>query len=185
MVLIKSATRAPCFLLGLVAGVWPSLPRGMARIRPTRDAYAVAAYSASGGGRQIWFASVLRFCTIAARWRGGTRRMHRRPRNRNTLKAMMGLQVRKSHLDSLALVTRFVELRRAHPCARYIARILMHVARNLSEGHIRSALGLEVTRAAIARAGATKNGSAVVDPAGCWSGACLRDRRRRCAPCRT
>jgi hypothetical protein len=28
----------------------------------------VAAHIASGGGRQIWFASVLRFSTIAARW---------------------------------------------------------------------------------------------------------------------
>ena len=62
----------------------------------------------------------------------------------HALKAMMGLEVGKSHFDSLALVARFAELRLPHPCARYITRILMHVPRNLPEGHIRNAFGLEM-----------------------------------------
>jgi hypothetical protein len=32
------------------------------------DIHATNATCLSGGGRQMWFASVLRFCAIAARW---------------------------------------------------------------------------------------------------------------------
>src|SRR6266699_6696686 len=42
--------------------------------------YAGTTFIAFGGGRQIWFASVLRFCTIAARWNSS--RAPERPRNR-------------------------------------------------------------------------------------------------------
>src|SRR6266571_4211092 len=69
----------------------------------------------------------------------------------HTLEAVVCLQVRKAHLDLLALVTGFGELRCTHQGARRIACVLMHVARDLSEGHIRGALGLERTWTAIAR----------------------------------
>src|SRR5437667_10564767 len=42
--------------------------------------YAGTTFIAFGGGRQIWFASVLRFCTIPARWNSS--RAPERPRNR-------------------------------------------------------------------------------------------------------
>jgi hypothetical protein len=44
----------------------------------------------------------------------------------------------------------------------------MHVARDLSEGNIWSALGLEQTRAAVARTRAIENGPVIVHPpSGC------------------
>src|SRR3954465_1904455 len=51
----------------------------------------------------------------------------RQPSQSHTLKAMMGLEVGKPHLDFLALVARFVELRRTHQCAGEIASILVGV----------------------------------------------------------
>src|SRR5258708_37586162 len=84
MVLIKSATRGLCFLLGLLTGVpshlaIPPAGDGMNSTDAT-EAYAGTTFIAFGGGRQIWFASVLRFCTIAARWNSS--RAPERPRNR-------------------------------------------------------------------------------------------------------
>src|SRR5262245_36378539 len=75
---------------------------------------------------------------------------------------MVRLQVRKAHLDLLALVTGFDELRCTHQGARRIPCVLMHVARDLSKGHIRSALGLERTWTAVAGARAINNGSTIV-----------------------
>jgi hypothetical protein len=80
----------------------------------------------------------------------------------HTLEAVVCLQVRKAHLDLLALVTGFGELRCTHQGARRIACVLMHVARDLSEGHIRGALGLERTWTAVAGARAINNGPTIV-----------------------
>ena len=80
----------------------------------------------------------------------------------HTLKTVVRLQVRKAHLDLLALVTGFGELRCVHQGARRIPCVLMYVARDLSERHVRSALGLERAWAAVAGAGAIKNGPAIV-----------------------
>src|SRR5260370_41669375 len=107
-----------------------------------------------GGGRQRWLASVLRFWTMAARWKlvactGKAAQPH-------TLEAVVCLQVPKAHLDLLALVTGFGELRCTHQGARRIACVLMHVARDLSEGHVRRALGLDRTWTAVAGARAIK-----------------------------
>ncbi len=44
------------------------------------DAQATHAAGMSGGGRQIWLARVLRFCTMAARWNSS--RAPERPRSR-------------------------------------------------------------------------------------------------------
>jgi len=77
------------------------------------------------------------------------------------------LQVRKAHLDLLALVTGFGELRCTHPGARRITCVLMHVARDLSEGHIRGALGLERTWTAVAGARAIKDSPAIMHRPGC------------------
>src|SRR3954471_13510215 len=63
----------------------------------------------------------------------------------HTLETVVRLYVRKAHLDLLALVTGSGELRRSHQGARRIACVLMHVARDFSEGRIRSARGLERT----------------------------------------
>ena len=85
----------------------------------------------------------------------------------HTLEAVLCLQVRKAHLDLLALVTGFGELRCTHQGARRIACVLMHVARDLSEGHIRGALGLERTWTAVAGARAINDSPAIVHRPGC------------------
>ena len=68
----------------------------------------------------------------------------------HTLEAVMGFEVRKSHLDLLALVARLFELRRTHEAAGMIAGILMDVACDLARGRVRTALRLEWTYAAVA-----------------------------------
>src|SRR5262252_3704848 len=80
----------------------------------------------------------------------------------HTLKTVVRLQVRKAHHDLLALVAGFDELRCTHQGARCIPCVLMHVARDLSKGHIRSALGLERTWTAVAGARAIKDGPTIV-----------------------
>jgi ribosomal protein L37AE/L43A len=50
----------------------------------------------------------------------------------HALETMVSLQVRKSHLDLLALIARLFELRRTHEAACVIAGILMNVARDLT-----------------------------------------------------
>src|SRR5271154_3353172 len=62
----------------------------------------------------------------------------------------MGFEVRKSHLDLLALVARLFELRRIHEAAGMISGILMDVAGDLARGRVRTALRLEWTCAAVA-----------------------------------
>lgn len=74
----------------------------------------------------------------------------RQPSQSHTLKAMMGLEVGKPHLDFLALVARFVELRRTHQCAGEIASILVDVTCDLAKEHLRTALLFESTCIAIA-----------------------------------
>ena len=66
----------------------------------------------------------------------------------------------------LALVTGCDELRCTHQGARRIPCVLMHVARDLSKGHIRSALGLERTWTAVAGARAINNGPTIVHRSG-------------------
>ena len=68
----------------------------------------------------------------------------------HALEAVMGFEVRKSHLDLLALVARLFELGRTHEAACMIAGILMDVACDLARERVRTALRLEWTRAAIA-----------------------------------
>jgi hypothetical protein len=63
----------------------------------------------------------------------------------HSLEAVMGLEVRKAHLDPFALVTRFVELRRAHQRSCLIAGILVYVTRDFSEGHISSNAAVQVS----------------------------------------
>ena len=53
----------------------------------------------------------------------------------HTLKTMVRLQVRKAHLDLLALVTGFDEPRRTHQGARCIPCVLMHVRKSSRYGH--------------------------------------------------
>src|SRR5262249_13028499 len=70
----------------------------------------------------------------------------------HALEAMMGLEVRKTHLELLAVVTRFFECRRAFKSTHMIASVLVDVARDYALRRVRAALGLERTRAAIAGA---------------------------------
>src|SRR5262249_35376467 len=74
----------------------------------------------------------------------------------HTLETVVCLQVRKTHLDLLALVAGFGELGCTDQGARRIPCVLMHVPRDLSKGHIRSALGLGRTCTAVAGARAIK-----------------------------
>jgi hypothetical protein len=91
MLLKKSAMVALGFLLEplMVSFDLGRLPiSGELYPRPTSDAtaltqpdaYATHKARAFGGGHQKWFASVLRFCTIAARWNSS--RAPKRPLNR-------------------------------------------------------------------------------------------------------
>jgi hypothetical protein len=59
------------------------------------------------------------------------------------LEAIVGLQVRKAHLDLLALVARFVELGSTHQGACMIAGILVEVARDLARGRVWTASRFE------------------------------------------
>ena len=77
----------------------------------------------------------------------------------------MGLQVRKAHLDFLALVARFDEAGRPHQRACLVAGIFMDVTGDFPEGHVRSALRLDWARAAVTGAREVKDRSAVMDPA--------------------
>src|SRR3954470_21338093 len=74
----------------------------------------------------------------------------RQPSQSHALKAMMGLEVGKSHLHFLALVARFVELRRTHQCAGEIAGILVDVTCDLAKEHLQTAFLFESTCIAIA-----------------------------------
>ena len=60
----------------------------------------------------------------------------------HTFEAVVSLQVRKAHLDFLPLITGFGKLRCTHQGTRRIACVLMHVARDLSKGHMGVHLGL-------------------------------------------
>src|SRR5215831_11706162 len=60
----------------------------------------------------------------------------------HTLETVVRLEVRKTHLDLLSLVAGFGELECTHQGARCIPCVFMHVARDLSKGHIGSAIGL-------------------------------------------
>ena len=50
----------------------------------------------------------------------------------HTLEAMVCLEVRKAHLDLLALIARFVELRGSHQRASVVAGILINVTRDFA-----------------------------------------------------
>ena len=50
----------------------------------------------------------------------------------HTLEAMVGLEMRKAHLNLLALIARFVELRSSHQRASVVASILIKVTRDFS-----------------------------------------------------
>ena len=50
----------------------------------------------------------------------------------HTLEAMVGLEVRKPHLNLLALIARFVELRGSHQRASVVAGILINVTRDFA-----------------------------------------------------
>jgi hypothetical protein len=67
----------------------------------------------------------------------------------HALEAMMGLEVRKAHLDLLALVARLVELRRTRQGARVIAGILVKVACDLARWRVWTALRFEWKSGAI------------------------------------
>src|SRR5438128_1331507 len=71
------------------------------------------------------------------------------PPEAQALEAMMGLQVRKPHLDPLAFVARFVELRRPPQRPRMIAGILVYVACDLARWRMWTALRLEWTCVAV------------------------------------
>jgi hypothetical protein len=67
----------------------------------------------------------------------------------NSLKSMVGLQMRKAHLDLLALVARFIELRRTREGAGMIAGVLVEVACDLAHGRVWTAPRFEWACAAV------------------------------------
>ena len=60
----------------------------------------------------------------------------------HALEAMMGLQVRKTHLDLLAIVSRFVERRCTFKRPHMIASVFVYIARDYALRRVRAALGL-------------------------------------------
>jgi len=52
----------------------------------------------------------------------------------HALEAMVGLQVRKAHLDPLPLIAGLLELRRAHERARMVTGLFVHGARHFALG---------------------------------------------------
>jgi hypothetical protein len=84
----------------------------------------------------------------------------------HALKAMVGLQVRKAHLDPLPLIAGLLQLRCAHESARVITGLFVHVARDCALGHVWAALRLQGARAAIELARPVAERAAVVHPAG-------------------
>jgi len=61
----------------------------------------------------------------------------------HALEAMVGLEVRKAHLDLLALIARFVELSGSHQRASVVAGILIKVTRDFALRGIRTAPGFD------------------------------------------
>ena len=61
------------------------------------------------------------------------------------LEAVMGFQVRKAHLNLLALISRSVELRCLHQRAGVIAGIFVDVSRDSALRGVWAALGLDGT----------------------------------------
>ena len=62
---------------------------------------------------------------------------------------MMNLEVRKPHLDLLALIARFLKLRGAHERPRMIAGVLVDIAWDYALWSVRATLRLEGARAAV------------------------------------
>src|SRR5262244_3645437 len=96
-----------------------------------------------------------RVSSSSARWRqGGIRRVHRKgPATAYARKRGVSSGAQNASRPSCARCG-FGELGCTHQCARSIPCVLMHVARDLSKGHIRSALGLGLGRTCTAVAGA-------------------------------
>ena len=112
---------------------------------------ATHAQAGCGGGRMRRRASVLRFCTMAARWNSS--RAPERPRSRSRSNPMVGLQVREAHLDALALIARFEERLGLHLAPRHVARIFVDVACHIARRLLGAALRSQRTGIAIALAG--------------------------------
>jgi len=74
----------------------------------------------------------------------------------------MDLEMRKPHLDLLALIARLLKLRGTHECAGMIAGFFVDVACNLSE-RCPCALLLEFANAALAGLGQVISNAAVVN----------------------
>ena len=70
------------------------------------------------------------------------------PAQAHSLEAVMGLQMRKAHLNLFALFTRFLERRCSIERTRMIAGALVDVARYYALWSVRAALRLERARAA-------------------------------------
>jgi len=62
------------------------------------------------------------------------------PPQSHALEAVMGLQVRKAHLNLFAFIAGFGELRRSHQCTSMVAGIFVDVARDDALCGIRAAL---------------------------------------------
>jgi hypothetical protein len=80
-------------------------------------------------------------------------------------KAVMNLQIGKSHLDTFALVAWFKEGLRSHQAASQVAGNLMDITRDPSCRHIGATLHFERTEVAIELGGAISKHIAIVHPA--------------------
>ena len=82
----------------------------------------------------------------------------------HSLKAMVGLQMRKAHLDPLPLIAGLLDLRRAHECARMVTGFFVHVAWHFALRYVWAALRLQDAGTAIELARPVEDRAAVMHP---------------------
>ena len=80
----------------------------------------------------------------------------------HALEAVMNLQMGKSHLDTLAFITRLEERVRLHQSARHVAGILVNIAWDFPCELLRATARLERTDIAIELGRTIEKGSPVV-----------------------
>ena len=73
----------------------------------------------------------------------------RKPAQSHAFEAVMDFEVRKAHLDALALIMRFEEALGSHQSASQVASILVDVAGDLARRRVGATLHLESTDVAI------------------------------------
>ena len=89
-----------------------------------------------------------------------------KPSQAHPLEAVMGLQMRETHLNALSFIARFVEGLGSHESARHIPSVLVKIAGDFPRQVIGAALRFEWTDVAVEFGGAVEQCPAVMHGAG-------------------